>query len=126
MAIYLGFPQAAKRVPTAGLEPGQTDFGDLGYSYESVEAVIEAKSEIEDMCAEGLISCTYEMILQDISEISNDETVKKLLSDDIDISKKFNSVEDAVKDILGRHYKVALPKADILHPRAAEITVEYE
>jgi NAD+ synthase len=126
MAIYLGFPEVAKRIPTAGLEPGQTDFGDLGYSYESVEAVIEAKTEIVYMCAEGLMSCTYEMIQEDVKNIAEDETIEKLLSDDLKISKKFNSVEDAVKDILRRHYKIALPKADLLHPKAAEITLNYD
>ncbi|MBI5698415.1 MAG: NAD(+) synthase, partial [Thaumarchaeota archaeon] len=41
MASYLGFSNLANRTPTAGLEPGQTDFRDLGYDYDLVEIVIE-------------------------------------------------------------------------------------
>jgi len=39
----MGLPKdLVNRVPTAGLEPGQTDAKDLGYPYEFVELVIEA------------------------------------------------------------------------------------
>ncbi len=45
MARYLGFEDLAERVPTAGLETGQTDFGDLGYSYDFVELVFAGKAQ---------------------------------------------------------------------------------
>jgi len=42
----LGLPEdLIKRTPTAGLEPNQTDAGDLGYSYEFVELVIEGLAQ---------------------------------------------------------------------------------
>jgi len=43
MALHLEVPQKIiDKQPSAGLEPYQTDYGDLGYSYFLVEAVIEA------------------------------------------------------------------------------------
>src|SRR3989339_2218766 len=45
VATYLGFADLAQRVPTAGLEPGQTDFKDLGYSYETVELVTMGREQ---------------------------------------------------------------------------------
>ena len=42
MAAYLGLSkQIIHREPTAGLEPGQSDFKDLGYGYDVVEIVTE-------------------------------------------------------------------------------------
>ena len=38
---HLGFMDAAFREPTAGLEPGQSDFRDLGYSYDFVEVTLQ-------------------------------------------------------------------------------------
>ena len=40
IAAANGFEDISQREPTAGLEPGQTDFGDLGYTYETIEIVI--------------------------------------------------------------------------------------
>ena len=44
IACYFGFEEIAKRIPTAGLEPGQTDYKDLGYDYDVVELVSEGFS----------------------------------------------------------------------------------
>ena len=42
MGLFLGVDDAiVHRVPTAGLEPGQSDFKDLGYDYDIVELVTE-------------------------------------------------------------------------------------
>ena len=42
MGAHLGLPRdLVEREPSAGLEPGQTDFGDLGYGYDAVEIVTE-------------------------------------------------------------------------------------
>ncbi len=42
MAAYLGLDnQIIHREPTAGLEPGQSDFKDLGYGYDVVELITE-------------------------------------------------------------------------------------
>ena len=40
MAAYLGFEDLSERVSTAGLEPGQTSFKDLGCDYEFAELVL--------------------------------------------------------------------------------------
>jgi NH3-dependent NAD+ synthetase len=40
MAAFLGVNDTIiHRIPTAGLEPGQSDFKDLGYDYDVVELV---------------------------------------------------------------------------------------
>ncbi len=111
MAIYLGFDEAAKRIPTAALEHGQTDFKDLGYSYEAVELVIV-----------GLNSLT-------IDEIKKEPEVIKVIKKDIadykeEFETKFNSVSEVVDDILKRH-ELAKSKMEIIHPPAAEISLEY-
>ena len=41
LARYHGFEKQADRIPNAGLEPNQSDFKDLGYSYDMVELFSE-------------------------------------------------------------------------------------
>ncbi len=108
MARYLAFDKAAEREPTASLEPGQTDFGDLGYSYESVELVLEGMKQ--RFTREELIRHTQ---------------VRELIEPDIARNPRFSSVEGAVNDILRRHYEIALPKAEIVHPPIAPVTLAY-
>ena len=107
MAEYLGFHETAKREPTAGLEPGQTDAKDLGYGYDAVEIVLEA-------VAQGLAP----EILTEHKQVK--ETIEPMLA-----VSKFSTVEQVVDDILKRHYTMALPKMQIVHPPAAEVTLEY-
>lgn len=107
MARHLGFPELADRVPSAGLEEGQTDRKDLGYDYDVVELVIEG------------IEQGFEH-----DELKNHPQVKEMVMPQLAASK-FNTVEDVVDDILKRHYCSAKPKAAIVHPPVAPVTLEY-
>ena len=111
MAGYLGLPKdLVNRTPTAGLEPGQTDFGDLGYDYDVVELVIGG-------------------ITQGIKpeELYNHSQIKPLVEKQITLleNPKFDSVEGVVNDIMRRH-GIANGKATIIHPPIAPITLGYE
>ena len=106
MATYLGFPDLANRVPTAGLEPGQTDAGDLGYNYDAAEVVLEG----------------------DLQGFSIDQIIASPKARGIilpQLPTKFTTVDEVVNDVLRRHYTVALPKMEIMHPPAAQVTLEY-
>jgi len=113
LACYLGFQDLAHRVPTAGLEPGQTDFKDLGYEYETVELV-----------SEGLMQGLG------LEELIENQQVKQYSKKDIEKYKrnfektKFTTPEEIVKDIFYRN-QIANAKARIVHPPAAEITLDY-
>ncbi|MFH0798159.1 MAG: NAD(+) synthase [Candidatus Woesearchaeota archaeon] len=114
MARYLGFSDLADRVPSAGLEPGQTDFKDLGYDYDAVELVIEGLTQ-------GL----------SISELSTHPKVEPLVSSQLRIyekvcgKKKFNSVDEVIGDIMRRNM-IAKGKAEIVSPPCAPVTLEYK
>lgn len=114
MAEYLGVDKSlVMREPTAGLEAGQTDFKDLGYGYDLVELVTEGLTQ-------GFGK----------QKLSNNEQVVDLAQRQIDLyaakfgAKKFTSVDAVVSDILSRN-KVALAKAEIIHPPSPEISLEY-
>ena len=107
MARYLGFKETASREPTAGLEPGQTDFKDLGYHYDAVELVLEGKRQ--GFSPEQMV---------------NHKQVIEMIEPQLEYSK-LKSVKDVVYDILRRHHDIALPKMDIIHPPAAKITLRY-
>ena len=107
MAEYLGFAETAKREPTAGLEPGQTDAKDLGYGYDAVEIVLE-----------GLRQGFAAEILSQHPQVRG--TIEPMLA-----VSKFSNVQQVVDDILKRHYTMALPKQEIIHPPAADVTLEY-
>ncbi len=113
MARHLGFADLADRTPTAGLEPGQTDFGDLGYRYETVELV-----------SEGLLQRFYS------EELTNHPQVMEYALTDMKLyqeqfgQEKFSTVEQMVGDILRRN-QIAEGKAQIIHPPTAKITLEY-
>jgi NAD+ synthase len=108
MSSYLGFQKIAQKEPTAELEEGQTDFNDLGYGYDVVELVLEG--EAQGFSLEELISNTQ---------------IRELTKAQLQINKKFSSVQEVVTDILRRHYEVALPKTQIIHPPIAQITLTY-
>lgn len=115
MAVYLGFEDIAARIPTAGLEEGQSDFKDLGYSYEFAELIFE-----------GLTSGIFEIDLPREEQIitvgeKDMEDYYKLFNKD-----KFTSIPGMVEDVLHRIYTVAKPKARLLKPETAEVTLNYE
>jgi len=113
MAVYLGFSDLAHREPTAGLEPNQTDFGDLGYSYDLVE----------------LLSCGVEQGLTD-SELRNHSAVNAMIKRDIGAyqqrfgKSKFTAVDEVVDNFFRRH-ETALQKAKLVSPAIAPITLQY-
>ncbi|MGV8151691.1 MAG: NAD(+) synthase [Candidatus Nanoarchaeia archaeon] len=107
IARYFGFEKIANREPTAGLEPNQTDLKDLGYSYETVELVLEGKYQ-------GL--SLFELVRNpQINELIEKTPVKK-----------FSKTKEIIEDILRRHYEIALPKAQLLHPPIAPLTLSYK
>lgn len=113
VACYLGFEGIAKKTPTAGLEPGQTDFKDLGYDYDAVEIVTEGFSQ--DYSVEQLIE-HYQ--------------VKPLIEKQIKFyedtfgHQKFSTVKEVVYDIKKRH-EMAKNKAQLVSPEIAKITLRY-
>jgi NAD+ synthase len=114
MARYLGFSDLADRVPTAGLEPGQTDFKDLGYKYETVELVTEGLRQ--GFSWDELIDQTQ------FKEYAKNDIENYALSYG---KSKFTSAEDMIYDMKKRNV-IAQKKGSIIHPPIAEITLEYK
>jgi NAD+ synthase len=115
MAAYLGLDkQIIHREPTAGLEPGQSDFKDLGYGYDLVEIMTEGFNQ--GFSTEQLIK--HAQILPLIEK--QIEQYKSIYG-----SYKFTSAEAVVQDVLKRHAQ-AKRKMKILHPPSPQITLSYE
>lgn len=113
MAEYLGFGNLANRVPTAGLEPGQTDFKDLGYSYETAEMVTEGMMQ---GFARSKLFTQYQVVALAADDIQKyDEEFGH---------QKFSSAAEIVSDIFQRK-RLAERKARIIHPPAAKVTLMY-
>lgn len=114
MAVYLGFEDLSTKVPTAGLEEGQTDFEDLGYSYDFVELIDEGKQQGFDVDA---------LVIQEqVIEMFKAEKEKYV---GLYGKAKFDGVNDALKD-LDLRGKIAKGKARIVAPPVAKVNLEYE
>ena len=114
MAAFLGLDaQIIQREPTAGLEPGQSDFKDLGYDYDVVEMVTEGLSQ--GFSGEELIKHPQIVPLVE-------RQIKRYT--DICGNAKFNSVKAVVQDVLNRH-QMAKEKMKIIHPPTPKITLTY-
>jgi NAD+ synthase len=101
-----GFTDIAKREPTAGLEKGQTDFGDLGYNYEMVELIVGGLNQgfsVSDLKEHFQVIDMFEKFKFD---------------------SKFDDVAQVVDDVIVRH-KVALKKAKLVSPPVCEIEKRY-
>ena len=114
MAAFLGLDkQIIQREPTAGLEPGQSDFKDLGYDYDAVELITEGLGQ-------GFSK----------EELGRHEQIVALVEKQIKQYKKaygktrFASVEAVVADVLERHRQAA-KKMEIIHPPTPCITLTY-
>ena len=109
MATYLGIEgYFVNREPTAGLEPGQTDFKDLGYSYDTAEIVLRG----------------MELGIEPRDLIDHSQ-IKKQIEPEINYEgAKFSSVHDVIEDIFYRHI-VAKAKAEIVNPPIAPISLYY-
>ncbi|MGD9133183.1 MAG: NAD(+) synthase [Desulfobacterales bacterium] len=114
MAAFLGLDEKIiHREPTAGLEPGQSDFKDLGYHYDVVELVSEGLRQ--GFSREALVK--HEQIVPLI-----EKQIEQYAS--IYGSRKFNSPEAVVDDVLKRHEQ-AKGKMKIIHPPTPSITLSY-
>ncbi len=115
MAAFLGLEDAiVSRVPTAGLEPGQSDFRDLGYDYDVVELLSEG-------FAQGLT----------IEELSRHPQVAPVVEHQLERYRtmfglpKFQRVPEVVADVRRRH-EIAVGKMKIIHPPSPKITLHYD
>lgn len=114
MAEYLGLPDSiVRRTPTAGLEPGQSDYGDLGYDYDVVEMVSEGFTQglsAEELARHDQVLALIDPQLRHYAQVFG--------------KPKFNEPLQVVADILRRH-AIARGKMTIIHPPAPEITLVY-
>jgi NAD+ synthase len=115
MALFLGVDETiVHRVPTAGLEPGQSDFKDLGYDYDVVELVTEGLEQgftLEQLPAHEQVAPLVKKQIEDYRSIYG--------------NPKLESVEKVVADIYRRH-QLAMGKVKIVHPPAPKITLSYD
>lgn len=115
MAAYLGLDQQIiQREPTAGLEPGQSDFKDLGYGYDVVEIITEGFAQEfsrKELIKHPQIATLIEKQMEQYQSIYGQE--------------KFSSIEAVVDDVLNRHQQAKL-KMKIIHPPAPQISLRYE
>jgi NAD+ synthase len=115
MALFLGVDETiVNRIPTAGLEPGQSDFKDLGYDYDVVE-----------MVTEGIVKGFSRLQLTTHSQVAD------LVENQIERYKsvfgkpKLETVEKVVDDIFRRH-ELAANKEKIVHPPTPKISLIYD
>ncbi|MFH1589813.1 MAG: NAD(+) synthase [archaeon] len=114
IAEHYGFENIANREPTAGLEAGQTDFKDLGYSYFFVEMLSEALKQ--GFKYKNIVASPQ---LNDVYKNDSNNYTKQY------DKQKFKTIEDAIEDIYHRH-ESAMFKADIVHPPMAPVTLIYD
>lgn len=115
MAAFLGLGgHIVNRVPAAGLEPGQSDYKDLGYDYDVVELISEG-------LAQGLTA----------SELGGHEQIVPLVEAQLSHyekvfgARRFTRVQEVVADVLRRH-EAAKGKMKIVHPPSPRISLAYE
>jgi NAD+ synthase len=115
MAAFQGLDHAiVNRIPTAGLEPGQSDYKDLGYDYDVVELVSEG-------LVQGLtvaeLGCHPQIVPVVETQLAHYKNVFG--------ATKFTSVDQVVADILRRH-EIAKGKMQIVHPPSPKISLNYD
>lgn len=114
LAAYLGFGDMAGKVSTAGLEPGQTSFKDLGCDYEFAELVLNGLDhglKAEELAAHSQVAPYARQQIEKYVQWYG--------------TPKFATVEALVNAVIARH-KIALRKARLLSPEIASITLEFE
>jgi NAD+ synthase len=114
MALFLGVDKSiVNRVPAAGLEPGQSDFKDLGYDYDVVELVTEGLQQ----GLTGTQLATHDQVAPLVEkQITNYRSVFG--------KPQLNSVEKVINDINRRHQS-AKAKVKIIHPPTPQISLTY-
>ena len=114
MATYLGFEDLSCRISTAGLEPGQTSFKDLGCDYEFAELVLNGLDQglnPDELARHSQVVSYAEQQIKKYAEWYG--------------TPKFASVEALVNEVVRRH-EIALLKAEIVNPDIAVITLTHE
>lgn len=115
MASFIGLgSHIVNRVPTAGLEPGQSDYRDLGYDYDVVELVSEGFAQgftVEELARHDQIVPVIEKQLEHYQTAFG--------------ASKFSRVRQVVEDVLRRH-ELAKGKMMIVHPPSPRISLMYE
>jgi NAD+ synthase len=115
MALFLGLDRTiVTRVPTAGLEPGQSDFKDLGYDYDVVELVTEGLAQgftMDQLIVHRQVLCAVKPQVQRYRSMFGKDP--------------FTSVAALVSDIIRRHH-LAQNKMKIIHPPSPRISLEYD
>jgi len=115
MALFSGLPDhIACRTPTAGLEPGQSDYKDLGYEYDVVELITQGLEQ-------GLTAA--QMAVHD--QVTGPVRRQMARYEKIFGTKKFDTVAEVVEDVLRRH-AAARSKMKIIHPPEPVITLYYD
>ena len=114
LALFLGVDETiVSREPTAGLEPGQSDFKDLGYDYDVVELVTEGLEQglnIEQLTIHPQVTPLVEKQIAHYQSIYG--------------TPQLQSVKQVIQDIYRRH-QIALRKVKIVHPPTPEISLKY-
>jgi len=115
MAAFLGLDRRiVDRVPTAGLEPDQSDYKDLGYEYDVVELVTEGLNQgftPEELCRHPQVLPVVEQQIAHYGQVFG--------------ARKLDSVVEVVADVRRRH-EIAKGKMKIIHPPAPSITLNYD
>lgn len=115
MATFLGLGgHIVNRIPTAGLEPGQSDYKDLGYDYDVVELVSEGFVQgftVEELARHAQIVPVVEKQLDHYQTVFG--------------ASKFSKVSQVVEDVLRRH-ETAKGKMMIVHPPSPRISISYK
>jgi NAD+ synthase len=114
MLEYHDFDDIAARTPTAGLEPGQSDFKDLGYHYDVVEMVMEGTNQEFSPQELAVHSQVTDLVNRDVQKYQTQFG-----------EAKFSTAGEVVNDILKRHNS-AKKKSEIIHAPAAPVTLNYD
>jgi NAD+ synthase len=112
MLNYYGHPKIADIEPTAGLELGQTDFRDLGYTYDFAEAVTEGI--LQEVSLDNMLRDAFPLAVESA------ERYKELYG-----KQKFNGLLAMIKDVK-RRMKIADRKASLISPAICPVTLNYE
>ena len=114
MGSFLGLPNyIVNRNPAAGLEPGQSDYKDLGYKYDVVELITEGVRQNFTQRDLFIHSQVIKLITQQIVEYENLFGVKK-----------WSTVTEVIDNVLQRHL-IAKAKMKIVDPPKPLISLYY-
>ena len=115
MALFLGIDETiVNRVPTAGLEPGQSDYKDLGYEYDVVELVTEGLKQgftAKQLATNGQLAPLVEKQIADYRSVFG--------------TPQLDSIDKVIDDIQRRHQR-ARGKVKIIHPPTPQISLLYD